>query len=90
MTWKRGEMCEGCAGRKGTEANSTSATVLELTEAVKSGDPFYCHESTAVLDPSGTSFDRQGRSYRKLPFERWRLCRAWMNARAEIEKKENR
>lgn len=82
MTWKRGEMCESCAGRKGTEANQTPETVAVLTDCITTGEPFYCHESTAVRDPNGLSRDHQGNTYRRLPFERWRLCRAWMNARA--------
>lgn len=83
MTWKRGEMCGSCAGRKGTEANVQTETVDMLAECIKSGEEFYCHESTAVLDPEGTAVDRQGNRYRRLPFSRWRLCRAWMNARAD-------
>ena len=56
MTWKRGEMCESCAGRKGTDANSTPGTVEMLAECIKTGyEPFYCHESTAELDPDGWS-----------------------------------
>lgn len=80
MVWQRGEMCGSCAGRKGTEANESAETMEKLNECVKSGEPFYCHESTAVFDPEGWFADRHGRRYRKLPFERWRLCRAWMNA----------
>jgi hypothetical protein len=80
MTWKRGEMCSSCAGRKGTEANMSPETVSVLADCIKSGEPFYCHESTAVLDPEGTARDRRGNRYRRLPFNRWRLCRAWMNA----------
>lgn len=86
MTWRRGEMCGSCAGRKGTEANEAEKTVADLKECVRSGEPFYCHESVAVLDPKGTAVDRHGNRYRHLPFERWRLCRAWMNA----QKEENR
>lgn len=82
MSWKRGEMCDSCAGRGGTEANSLPETVATLAECIKSGEPFYCHESTAVRDPNGLSEDRHGERYRRLPFERWRLCRAWMNARS--------
>lgn len=80
MGWKRGEMCGSCAGRKGTEANRTPGTTETLADCIKSGEPFYCHESTAVLDPHGTALDQHGNRYRRLPFERWRLCRAWMNA----------
>ena len=85
MTWKRGEMCESCAGRKGTEANSTPETIAALTECIDTGEPFYCHESTAELDPNGSASDRHGNVYRWLPFERWRLCRAWMNAVSSAE-----
>ncbi len=80
MTWKRGEMCGSCAGRKGTEANESPETVATLTECIRTGEPFFCHESTAVLDPEGLSIDRHGNRYRNLPESRWRLCRAWMNA----------
>jgi hypothetical protein len=83
VTWKRGKMCGSCAGRKGTEANATPDTVNTLAECIKTGEPFYCHESTAALDPNGTATDRHGNVYRRLPFERWRLCRAWMNAQTE-------
>ena len=83
MTWKRGEMCESCAGRKGTEANRDPATAGALAGCIDSGEPFYCHESTAVPDPEGLSSDRHGNRYRALPFSRWRLCRAWMNAAPE-------
>ncbi len=80
MTWKRGEMCESCAGRKGTDANSSPDTLAVLSECIKTGEPFFCHESTAKLDTHGLSVDRHGNRYRLLPFERWRLCRAYMNA----------
>jgi hypothetical protein len=83
MTWQRGDMCGSCAGRKGTEANSSLGTMATLAECIKSGEPFYCHESTAVLDPNGIMVDSQGNRYRNLPFSRWRLCRAWMNAQRE-------
>lgn len=86
MTWKQGEMCGSCAGRKGTEANETPQTIADLKECVSTGEPFFCHESTAVLDLFGSAVDRRGNRYRQLPFERWRLCRAWMNA----QKEENR
>jgi hypothetical protein len=82
MTWNRGEMCESCAGRKSTDANSTLETVEALTECIKTGEPFFCHESMAVIDPiGGHATDRHGKLYRVLPESRWRLCRAWMNAR---------
>jgi hypothetical protein len=58
-----------------------------LEECIASGEPFYCHESTAVLDPEGQATDRHGRRYRYLPFNRWRLCRAWTNAAPECVKK---
>lgn len=80
MTWKRGEMCGSCAGRKDTEANTSPETMAALADCIKTGEPFYCHESVAVLDPNGTAVDVHGNRYRRLPFERWRLCRAWMNA----------
>lgn len=85
MTWQRGEMCGGCAGRKGTEANETEGTVETLAECIKTGEPFYCHESVAVLDPNGLAQDARGNRYRRLPQDRWRLCRAWTNARAAME-----
>jgi len=80
MTWKRGEMCGSCAGRKGTEANTSPETMKTLAECIRTGEPFYCHESTAVVDPHGTRTDRHGTRYRMLPRHRWRLCRAWMTA----------
>ena len=83
MTWKRGEMCESCAGRKGPDANYSRETMETLADCIRTGEPFYCHESTAVPDLNGTHRDCHGKTYRKLPFERWRLCRAWMNARPE-------
>lgn len=88
MTWKRGEMCESCAGRKGTEANVAPGAVKTLAECIASGEPFYCHESVAVRDPEGLSTDRHGNRYRRLPFERWRLCRAWTNAVKETNREE--
>ena len=88
MTWQRGEMCGSCAGRKGTEANSQPETMQTLAECIASGEPFYCHESTAVPDPNGLHADRHGKTYRVLPFERWRLCRAWMAAHPETTKSE--
>lgn len=83
MGWRRGEMCETCAGRKGTEANRSPETMATLRECIQNGEPFYCHESTAERDPNGTATDRHGNVYRRLPFNRWRLCRAYMNALAE-------
>lgn len=83
MGWKRGEMCESCAGRKGTDANLFPETMAALAECIKGEEPFYCHESTAVRDSDGLSTDRHGTRYRVLPQHRWRLCRAWMNAQAE-------
>lgn len=84
MTWQRGEMCGSCAGRKGTDANQSVATMQTLAECIRTGEPFYCHESTAELDPNGTAVDSVGNRYRRLPFARWRLCRAWMNAQREV------
>lgn len=80
MAWQRGEMCSSCAGRKGTEANVSRETMETLDECIRTGEPFYCHESVAVADPDGEVKDSQGKRYRRLPFERWRLCRAWMAA----------
>lgn len=80
MTWKKGEMCGSCAGRKGTEANESAETMATLAECIESGEPFFCHESVAVPDPDGLFLDRHGNKFRKLPCERWRLCRAWMTA----------
>lgn len=75
MGWKRGEMCGSCAGRKGTDANLTAETMADLAGCIKSREPFYCHESTAELDPNGSATDGHGNRYRRLPFKRWRLCR---------------
>lgn len=83
MTWKRGKMCKSCAGRKGTEANQSPETMAAFNECIKSGEEFYCHESTAVRDKNGLSHDNRGRRYRCLPFNRWRLCRAWMNSQKD-------
>lgn len=83
MTWKRGEMCASCAGRKGTDANTNPQTMADLAECIRTGEPFYCHESTAVIDQNGTAVDKYGTRYRHLPFERWRLCRAFMNSQTE-------
>lgn len=88
MTWRRGEMCDSCAGRRGTDANRSPETIAMLAECIASGEPFYCHESCAVPDPEGFQVDRHGKRYRYLPFNRWRLCRAWMNAHPESTKKE--
>ena len=82
MAWKRGEMCGSCAGRKGTEANQSDETMADLAECIRTGEPF-CHESTVVPDPDGMHADRHGTRYRKLPEHRWRLCRAFTNARPE-------
>jgi len=80
MSWPKGEMCGTCAGRKGTEANQSAETMATLAECIASGEEFYCHESVAVLDPEGLSEDRHGNPNRRLPQNRWRLCRAWMTA----------
>lgn len=90
MTWKRGEMCGSCAGRKGTEANASPETMAELTGCIETGEPFYCHESTAVPDPNGIARDAHGTRYRPLPFERWRLCRAYTNAHPETTRSQAR
>ncbi len=79
--WPNGEMCGSCAGRKGTEANETPETVEKLRQCIADGEPFYCHESTAVRDPDGFFKNAHGDRYTKLPHSRWRLCRAWMAAR---------
>jgi len=73
-------MCKSCAGRVGTDANQSPETMATLRECIDSGEPFYCHESAAVRDRDGWWSDRHGKKYRKLPEERWRLCRAWMTA----------
>lgn len=83
MGWQRGTMCGSCAGRKGTEANGTEQTRRDLAECIRTGEPFFCHESVAERDPEGGLVDRFGNYYRPLPKGRWRLCRAWMNARVE-------
>jgi hypothetical protein len=75
-------MCCSCAGRKGTEANGSPETMATLAECIQTGEPFFCHESVAVRDADGIATDQHGNKYRSLPFERWRLCRAWMNARS--------
>lgn len=80
MSWPKGEMCATCAGRKGTEANLSEETMATLAECIKSGEPFFCHESVAVRDPEGLSADKHGNRYRRLPECRWRLCRSWMTA----------
>lgn len=85
MTFPRGDMCGSCAGRKGTEANLSPGTMDVLAGCIQTGEPFYCHESVAVLDPDGTAVDNQGNRYRRLPFARWRLCRAFTNAAAAVK-----
>jgi hypothetical protein len=80
MEWPRGEMCKGCAGRQGTDANQSAETMNTFRDCIKTGEPFYCHESTAVEDPEGSAVDKHGTRFRCLPENRWRLCRAWMNA----------
>src|ERR1051325_6451091 len=37
-------MCDGCAFKKGTEANRQPMTVLTAVECVLKGEPFYCHK----------------------------------------------
>jgi hypothetical protein len=83
MQWPKGEMCSGCAGRKGTEANRTPETVSALRECIETREPFYCHESVAKPDPDGTAFDNAGNPYKRLPENHYRLCRAWMRATSE-------
>lgn len=82
--WPRGKMCGSCAGVPRTEAACSPETVATLRECIRTGEPFYCHESVAVRDPNGTATDRHGNVYRHIPFARWRLCRAWMTARARL------
>lgn len=38
------KMCDGCAFKKGTDANNYPITVLEATECVLKGEPFMCHK----------------------------------------------
>lgn len=38
------KMCDGCAFKKGTEANKYSFTVLTAIECVLTSQPFYCHK----------------------------------------------
>ena len=83
MVWPKGSMCGSCAGRVGTEANASAETMATLQECIKTGEPFYCHESVAVKDRDGWFVDKDGTQYRYLPEARWRLCRAWMTARAQ-------
>ncbi len=37
-------MCDGCAFKKGSEANNHPYTVLHATESVLKEEPFYCHK----------------------------------------------
>lgn len=83
-------MCGSCAGRKGTEANASPETLATLAECIRTGESFYCHESVAERDPDGLSTDRHGNRYRRLPFERWRLCRAWMTAVDALDRSRSR
>lgn len=75
-----GEMCEGCACRKGTFASSHEETQATFRECVRTGEPFYCHESTAVRDDEGFMKDRAGNHYHLLPESSYRLCRGWIAA----------
>lgn len=38
------KMCDGCAFKKGTQANNYAPTVLEVIECVMKQEPFYCHK----------------------------------------------
>lgn len=38
------KMCDGCAFKKGSEANNHPYTVLHATESVMKEEPFYCHK----------------------------------------------
>lgn len=38
------KMCDGCAFKKGTQANENPMTVLLATESVLKDEPFYCHK----------------------------------------------
>ena len=78
--WPPGKMCDGCAGRAGTEAHQTVETQKALADCISTGKPFYCHESIAIRDPNGWLQDKAGDTYAALPESRWRLCRAWTNA----------
>lgn len=78
--WPRGKLCGGCAGRKGTEARANAQTMQDFEECVKTGEPFYCHESIATPDPNGAMQDKHGNKYTMKPQSQWRLCRAWMRA----------
>lgn len=66
MHFPSGELCQGCVARKGTEASQTTETVTAFRECVKSGEPFFCHESN-VGYPTHYAGCR-------------RLCRGWVNA----------
>jgi hypothetical protein len=38
------KMCDGCAFKKGTEANSSPLTTLVAAESILKEEPFYCHK----------------------------------------------
>lgn len=38
------KMCDGCAFKKGSEANNHPYTVLHATECVIKEEPFFCHK----------------------------------------------
>lgn len=38
------KMCDGCAFKKGTEANSHPITALVSIESILKEEPFYCHK----------------------------------------------
>jgi hypothetical protein len=40
MEWPRGEMCKGCAGRQGTDANQSAETMNTFRDCIKTGEPF--------------------------------------------------
>lgn len=80
MKFPDGEPCQGCAARVGSEASQDCVTMEMFRGCVESGEPFWCHESTAVPDPEGLATDRHGKRWRRLPDARWRLCRGWIRA----------
>ena len=79
-----GTRCKSCACRRGTEASQSAETLAAFAECVRTGEPFYCHESVAVRDPAGLSADRHGNRYRRLPESVWRVCRGWVTARNKL------
>lgn len=75
-----GKPCKGCAGIPGTDAANTPETVATLQECIKTGEPFFCHESSAVRAKDGWWKDRHGNRYDQLPENHYRACRFWQNA----------